>query len=306
MRKAINYIRKELSGLYPDTEINSFVYIIYDHVLNLSRLEIHTKPDFTIPNSAIEQIRDIVQQLKAYKPIQYILGKTDFYHLKLQVTPAVLIPRPETEELVDWIIRSANLDSENQPLRILDIGTGSGCIAIALAKHFKNAQVEALDISEEALKVAEQNAKHNWVSVNFFRADVFKLNGKPLDSVKFFREGNKTGESSEQSAHLFDVIVSNPPYVRELEKQQMHANVLNYEPHQALFVPDSQPLIYYEAIARFASQHLLPNGRIYLEINENLAIETAALLRDKNFTQVFVKKDINGKQRMISAVKKNN
>ncbi len=277
LNDALIYIKKELNNLYDKPEIQSFINIIFQHLLNFSKIDILLKTDTKLTNSTIIKIIKIIEQLKKYKPIQYILGETEFYELKFIVTPKVLIPRPETEELVKWIIDDANT---KQNINILDIGTGSGCIAVALVRNLDNSKVFAIEKNKDALNIARQNAKLNNVNINFFNDDI--LNCKKTNF-------NNT----------FDIIVSNPPYVRELEKQFMNKNVLNYEPHSALFVYDNNALIFYDAIADFAIKHLKKTGKLYFEINEYLPNQLADLLRKKGFKNIVVKKDINDKNRMI-------
>jgi release factor glutamine methyltransferase len=220
-----------------------------------------------------------VKQLKQQRPVQYILGKADFYKLQFVVNEQVLIPRPETEELVDLIIRE--LKQTNAP-DILDIGTGSGCIAITLKKNLPAATVAALDVSEGALKVAMQNAVSNQVAVSFFQQDILKTNTLP-EAV--FRQ--------------FDCIVSNPPYICISEKKEMDKNVLEHEPHLALFVPDEDPLLFYKAIADFALNHLKPKGKLYFEINAAYGLETKQMLEKKGFKNVILISDLNNKNRIL-------
>ncbi len=277
MKLTIQYIEQELAGLYPPTEIEGFKRIIFESVCGWDFTEqILKKQDIISPNHA-EKIGSIVLRLKNNEPIQYIIGKTEFYGLKLNVTPSVLIPRPETEELVEWVVQT------KLPVncRILDIGTGSGCIALAIKSQLKNAKVSGLDISVEALEIARKNAAENGLEVNFSPADMLNLN---LDGEKY------------------DVIVSNPPYIRESEKAQMHSNVLNHEPEIALFVTNEDPLIFYRAVAVFAKKSLCKNGKLFFEINENLSMEMVDLLSKSGFHHIEVRKDINGKNRMISCI----
>ena len=235
------------------------------------------------------------------EPLQYILGETEFYSLPIKVNPSVLIPRPETEELVELVIRTVLAISETSPphiadrppLRILDIGTGSGCIAITLAKHIPDAKVTAIDISETALQTAKENARLNNVNIRFIHADILNT---PI-----------TGFNTPTAAELidvdFDIIVSNPPYVTSEEKVLMNENVLNYEPHGALFVPNDEPLIFYKAITGFALQKLSPEGFLFFEINAKYDIETSEMLHKKGFVQIEIIRDLSGKNRFISAKK---
>jgi release factor glutamine methyltransferase len=227
-----------------------------------------------------EKIENIILRLKNAEPIQYILGETEFYGLKLKVNPSVLIPRPETEELVDWIVQSKLPANCN----VLDIGAGSGCIALAIKNQLKKAKVSGLDISENAIETARHNALENRLEVDFFQADI--LNHSDFIDQKF------------------DVVVSNPPYIRESEKPLMHSNVLDFEPEKALFVPDADPLLFYRTIAEFARKYLKKYGSLFFEINENLGTETVGLLADFGFSDIEIRKDINGKNRMVKC--KNN
>jgi release factor glutamine methyltransferase len=213
------------------------------------------------------------------EPIQYILGETEFYGLKLNVNPAVLIPRPETEELVDWILKINSIRNA----KILDIGTGSGCIALALKNHLKEGEISGVDISENALKVARENALQNHLNVNFFQSDILKWKESEWDK--------------------FDIVVSNPPYVRMSEKAKMNDNVLHYEPDSALFVSDQDPLVFYRAIAAFASQYLNKNGFLFFEINEYLGEEMKVLMEGFGFESIEIRKDINSKNRMAFGLK---
>ncbi|MEO8796210.1 MAG: peptide chain release factor N(5)-glutamine methyltransferase, partial [Daejeonella sp.] len=226
----------------------------------------------------------ILDELKTGKPLQYILGETEFYDLPFKVNPSVLIPRPETEELVDWIIKDLLSRKQTKP-EILDIGTGSGCIPIALKKNIPEAKVSAIDISGAALETAIKNSVLNKVEVKFHLHDILNTESG------FFNDSE------------FDIVVSNPPYVTLSEKNLMHQNVLEHEPHLALFVDDNDPLIFYKAITKFASAHLKKDGVLYLEINENLGGETVSLLKGFGFKNVELRKDLPGKDRMIRAEK---
>ena len=230
------------------------------------------------------QIQEIIDELKKYRPIQYILGETEFYGMKLIVDENVLIPRPETEELVECLIKEpppGPLQRSGGGLKLLDIGTGSGCIAIALAKHLPGVEVYALDISEKALDIARLNAEKNQVDVFFFQYDILK--DEPYDFPQF------------------DYIVANPPYITVKEKEILEKNVLDYEPHQALFVPDENPLLFYERIADFALKHLKENCSLYLETSSLYGQASAKVVEDKNFRFVKLLKDISGNDRIIIA-----
>ena len=271
----------ELSGLYPETEIQSFFNILIELKLNLSRIEVALQPDLAISETTITFLQKAIAALKKNIPIQYITGETGFYGLKFNVNESVLIPRPETEELVDWILENSKPKTQNSKLKILDIGTGSGCIAISLAKNLSNTDVFALDISSEALKIAKKNALLNNVDIYFSEIDILNTPDLP---------------------EKYNIIVSNPPYVRELEKELMQQNVLAYEPHLALFVKDNNPLLFYDRIADLANKHLSKKGSLYFEINQYLGNETVALLKQKGFQNIELKKDIFGVDRMIKAV----
>ena len=279
MKSTIQYIETELAGLYPPAEIEGFKRIIFETVFGWSFKDQVLKKQETILPVDFERIKSIVLRLKNSEPIQYIFGETEFFGLKLKVNSSVLIPRPETEELVDWVVQSKL--SEN--CKVLDIGTGSGCIAIAIKSRLKNTEVSGIDISVEALETARMNAIENGLEINFYPADIFNM--------KNF-EGEK-----------FDVIVSNSPYIRESEKVLMHSNVLDYEPEIALFVSDNDPLKYYREIARFAKSNLYDNGKLFFEINENFKSEMVELLSDIGFNNIEIRKDINGKNRMVSCLK---
>jgi release factor glutamine methyltransferase len=265
-----------LSGIYPSEEIQSFFNILSEKYLNLSRIEIALNPEKEISKENTEKFQAALLRLKNYEPIQYIIGETEFYGFPFKVNKHTLIPRPETEELVEWILSNSEFRIQNS--EFLDIGTGSGCIAISLAKNLPNAQISALDISEEALKVAQQNSELNKVKVDFIQTDILKT---------------KTLQKK------YDVIVSNPPYVRELEKKQMQQNVLKYEPDSALYVKDKDPLLFYRVISQLAKNHLKANGKLFFEINEYLADELTELLKSEGFQNIEIKKDIFGKDRML-------
>jgi release factor glutamine methyltransferase len=275
----INLIKSELKISYHENEISSFVNLIFEYLFDYKRIDILMNNNKILYNSEVERINKIILDLKNYKPIQYILGYTFFYGLKFKVNEKVLIPRPETEELVDWIIiENKNTDKK---LKILDIGTGSGCISIALAKNLKITEIYSLDISVDALKIAKQNSDDNKCSLNLIKADILDFHENELnENIKF------------------DLIVSNPPYVRKKEKELMEKNVLNYEPHIALFVEDDNPLIFYTKIKEFASKYLEINGFIFIEINEELGPETTDLFKN-HYQFIEIKKDINGRDRMM-------
>ncbi len=275
----VEYIRTQLKSTFTQGEIRAFTRLILEEVCNLSFFEIASCKFNDLSDNKKQNIISITKRLQNNEPIQYILGNTEFYGLTLKVTPAVLIPRPETEELVEWI-----LQENKQPTpHILDIGTGSGCIAITLAKKLKDATVYAWDVSDKALEVAKENAKTNNVCVNFSQTDAL--------------------QPQAVNEHLH-IIVSNPPYIREMEKEAMTSNVLDYEPHMALFVPDSKALLFYNRIADIAQQQLSSNGWLYFEINQAKGAEVVQLLKEKGFANVELKQDISGNDRMVRAMKK--
>jgi len=278
MQAAIIHIRSELQGLYPDTEIKSFSNLIIEKVSGFSRTEIIVNKNTLFSVEQRHVIENFIEKLKEYVPIQYILGETEFFGLPFHVNESVLIPRPETEELVDWI---RNENDRNANPGILDIGTGSGCIAISLKHEFTNATVDAFDISEKALETAQNNATLNKLEVTFSKVDI--LNTPEMEQK-------------------WDIIVSNPPYVTELEKSEISPNVLDYEPHLALFVPDNDPLLFYRCIAIFAQQHLKPRGKLYFEINRQFGKATVDLLTAMGFGNVELRKDISGNDRMVRGI----
>lgn len=279
MQQTIQYIRKELAPYYHETEITGFAQMIMDRVFGLSYTQLILEKDRVFDKDEKAKVAAIVDRLKKHEPIQYILGVTEFYGLQLVVKPGVLIPRPETEELVEWICKT---EVSERP-KIIDIGTGSGCIALALKNEITNAEVWAVDTSEEALAVASENARINKLEIAFKHVNILKW--------------------PEDSWPQFDVIVSNPPYVRESEKQQMEANVLEHEPELALFVDDNDPLIFYQTIAEFASKQLNEDGYLFFEINENLGEEMVALVNELGFRSIEIRRDLNNKNRMLRCKK---
>ena len=272
-----SHFHNELASFYPKTEIDSFFNLVTEFKLGLTRVDRALQPSFEPSETELHFFEVTLQQLKKEKPIQYILGKTEFYSLPFYVNEAFLIPRPKTEELVEWILDDFQ-DKKN--IHILDIGTGSGCIAISLAKNSTESKVSALDFSETAILTAKKNAKLNTVSVHFIEQDILKAETLPKK---------------------YDIIVSNPPYVRNLEKQEINNNVLSYEPHSALFVEDDNALIFYKKIAELAKSHLKPNGKLYFEINQYLGKETIELLEEIGFTKNELRKDIFGNDRMTKS-----
>ncbi|MDP1744346.1 MAG: peptide chain release factor N(5)-glutamine methyltransferase [Bacteroidota bacterium] len=302
----VRFFRDELKNNYEKDELETFIAYCFEEYLNLKRADIFLNFDVTISESELLKFNFAIKDLKQYKPIQYIFGKADFYGLKFIVNKHVLIPRPETEELVELIISRTKKEesrvenqepgtkgqeprAKNQDVAhlashacILDIGTGSGCIPVALKKNIPLAKVYALDISVEALEVAKQNAEMNNVDVEFFQHDILSSTCQlPDPDLKF------------------DIIVSNPPYICVSEKEQMQNIVLDHEPHLALFVNDNDPLLFYRSIADFALKKLKQNGELYFEINQALGPETKLLLENKGFKNVVLVKDINNNNRIL-------
>ena len=291
---------QELSSIYDVGEAESFFYLILEEKQKLKRIDLALNPDLTFSNEEIEYWNSILEQLKKEIPIQYLLCKTSFYGLDFEVNSNVLIPRPETEELVDWIIQSQKLSFDSAQdnstkLKIVDIGTGSGCIAISLAKNILNAQVFAIDVSEKALATAQNNALMNQVEVHFIKTDI--LNTNDLGKLPTSHRRPEPVEGSLPT--YFDIIVSNPPYVRVLEKQEIKKNVLDNEPLLALFVEDNDALIFYRKIAELAKKNLSPNGQLFFEINQYLGKEMIELLENIGFKNVELRQDIYGNDRMI-------
>lgn len=316
MTETVAYIRKSLKDIYPPGEAQALVRLIMERVCGLSTHQLLLGKGKELSDTEKFKIKEIVEGLRLYKPIQYLLGIADFYGMEFKVTPDVLIPRPETAELVERIIA----DYRGQAPHILDIGTGSGCIAIALAKHLPEAKVTAVDISPEALAVAEENARMNQVSVSFFELDILS-EGNPgfmqekqkfhVRETKVSCKRNRSFTYRKFSPHTegtaispienLNCIVSNPPYIMDKEKATMDANVLENEPHLALFVPDNDPLLFYKAIARFGQRHLAEGGHLYFEINALCGKETMAMLDQENYTEIELIQDLYGKDRIVKA-----
>ena len=276
------FFTNALKEKYPKTEIAAFFFLLLENKLNLQRIDTVLKPDFIIDDTILSELKSTLKRLQKEEPIQYILGETEFYGLPFIVNKNTLIPRPETEELVEWILLEiAKIqDCITPTLSVLDIGTGTGCIPISLAKNLTDVKITAIDISQEALKVAKQNATLNNVEITFLEMDILKTH---------------------QLEKQYDIIVSNPPYVRELEKAEIKNNVLQNEPHLALFVEDHTPLIFYAKIADLAKQCLTKEGILFFEINQYLGKETIEMLEQKGFKNIELKKDVFGNDRMIQA-----
>jgi len=271
--------REELNGQYPPREIDQFFAMTAEDILGYSRAEIHINLNEVIQEAELEKFEAILGGLRLSEPIQYLLGHAEFYGRKFKVNSHVLIPRPETEELIRWIAQ----DCQESTNTILDLGTGSGCIAISLKKEIPHANVYAVDKSVQALNLAKKNAELNNVGVEFFAFDI--LNQESLAFMSF------------------DIMVSNPPYVTQEDKKVMAKNVLDYEPHLALFVPEDDPLIFYRRMVDLAEGHLVKGGKIFFEINESFAAEIRSLLMDRGFTSVEIRKDLNGRYRMAKGIK---
>ena len=289
LREIKNIFHQELDDLYGKEEVSSFFHLLTEHYFGLERFVLAIQPDLVIDKDQETILFKALADLKLEKPVQYITGSAPFLELDFKVNEHVLIPRPETEELVRWILD--DVKTRKEPLTVLDMGTGSGCIPISLAKNLEQAQVQALDISKEALEVARENAMTHGVQVDFFQADILNLD--------FLSDT----EQSQGLKATYDIIVSNPPYVRELEKKAMRNNVLKNEPNIALFVPDEDPLKFYRAIVNFASERLNAKGVLYLEINQYLGKEMVDLLAASHFELIELRKDLFGKDRMLKGIK---
>ncbi len=277
------YFTEQLESIFPKTEIDTFFFLLIEEYLGLQRIDFTLQPTLEIPLEKYDLLNTALTRLQKEEPIQYILGKTEFYGYPFRVNENTLIPRPETEELVEWIlneVKELGLENNKQQLSILDIGTGTGCIPISLKKNLPSADVSAIDVSEEALKVAKENASLNKTEITFIHQNILQ---------------------TENLSRQYDVIVSNPPYVRELEKVEIKNNVLENEPHSALFVDDDNPLIFYKKIADLAIKSLTKNGLLFFEINQYLGKETVDMLKRKGFTKVELRKDLFGNNRMIKA-----
>ena len=276
MNPLVSYIKQTLQGYYPDSETVPMAKLLLTQVFGLSAIELYAGKDTIFSANEQKRLDDILIRLQKQEPIQYIIGTEEFYGLTFEVNEHVLIPRPETGELIEWIIQ----EHKHVGTKILDIGTGSGCIAVSLAKYLEGAEVVSWDISEEALQVAERNSLRNGVLVTFEHRDV--LHASP-------------------SGEQFDVIVSNPPYITEKEKAGMEANVLDWEPGLALFVPDDKPLLFYRKIAELGMDMLLPGGKLYFEINRAYGWQTMDMLTALGYKNIELRKDLFQNDRMIKA-----
>jgi release factor glutamine methyltransferase len=282
--------KRTLHNLYEASELETITLIAAGEVSGFSNAKIKAFPELEVPQQQTKKLKDMLARLKTGEPIQYILGKTEFYGLPFNVNPSVLIPRPETEELVEWALSSAGSgqwaagSGQCAVCSVLDIGTGSGCIAISLKKHLPGAKVSAIDISAEALATAKENAKLNDVDIDFIEGDI--LIESSLSQISNLKS-------------QISIIISNPPYVTLHDKTKMHTNVTDCEPHTALFVPEDDPLIFYKAIADFATKNLVSNGLLFFEINESYGEEVVELLSGKGFKDIELRKDMSGRDRMV-------
>ena len=276
MNPVVSYIKQTLRGYYPDSELVPMAKLLLTQVFGMSVVELYAGKDTTFSVNEQKRLDDILVRLQKLEPIQYIIGREEFYGLAFEVNEHVLIPRPETGELADWVIR----EHKHGRVKILDIGTGSGCIAVSLAKNLEAAEVVSWDVSEKALQVAERNCRRNGVRVTLERRNVLLA--------------SPAGER-------FDVIVSNPPYITEKEKADMSANVLEWEPKLALFVPDDNPLLFYRKIAELGRDMLVPGGRLYFEINREYGGQTVDMLAGLEYENIELRKDIFQNDRMIKA-----
>ena len=294
IRDVFDDYKTMLNNIYEKNEVDSITLLLINEVTGISKANIKAFPKHELTDDQAGTLAGYLTKLQTGMPVQYVSGKTEFYGLSFLVNSSVLIPRPETEELVEWVIEA--IDSEQRAVdsgqlsvrNILDIGTGSGCIAISLKKHLPDFTVSAIDISPEAINTARLNAKVNHVDIEFIEADIlnFKL-WSPISHPK----------------SQISLIVSNPPYVTPTDKSQMHNNVINFEPHSALFVPEDDPLLFYKAIADFAQRNLEENGLLFLEINESYGKQTVEMLSLKGFKYIELRQDLSGRDRMIKAAK---
>ncbi|RAV28814.1 peptide chain release factor N(5)-glutamine methyltransferase [Sinomicrobium soli] len=278
LKEIKNIFQAELKGIYAPEETDVLFFRLTEAYFGINRIGLALQPELVLRKEEDDRLFAALHELKQHRPVQQILGSTLFYGLELKVNEHVLIPRPETEELVDWICSDYGHKSG---LSVLDIGTGSGCIAIALARNLPGARVTAVDLSEAALETARENAGMHGADIRFIREDILKAHKLPEENI--------------------DIIVSNPPYVRNMEAREIKKNVLKHEPHKALFVPDDTPLVFYEKIARLASGHLAKGGSLYFEINQYLGKEMIKMIGDTGFKNSILKKDASGNDRMLKA-----
>lgn len=278
MQQAFEYIRSELKTIYSGNELENIAKIVISEITGFSSTQIILNKNTKISDKQHTILKNFVEELKNHKPVQYVIGETEFYGLRIKVNSNVLIPRPETEELVEWIEKTVDPKTN---FNILDIGTGSGCIAITLKSLFQNHNIAALDVSEAALDIAKQNAALNNCDVEFLHQDIFSFT---------------------DTHRKWNIIVSNPPYIPESEKKEIKPNVLEFEPTKALFVPDNDPLVFYKTIVLFATQHLCEGGMLFFEIHRNFGTQIVELLKQYAFTNVILRKDMFGNDRMIMAI----
>lgn len=276
LKEAIEQLKTGLAGIVEPQEAQAMIRVICEDIFNYDQVDVALRQDSELPEFAPQRINDIIARLQRHEPLQYIVGTARFHGHRFKVTPAVLIPRPETEQMVDLIID----ENPATDLRVLDMGTGSGCIAISLARALKFARVDALDVSRDALAVARENAVVLKVKVNFFESDMLLP----------------------QPSSRYDIIVSNPPYVCWSERESMERNVKDYEPGQALFVPDNDPLLFYKSIVPYAARSLERGGKLYLEINQRFGREVKRLLEENGFDEVRIIEDSYGHDRFAAAV----
>ena len=282
-----NHFFDSLKNIQDEQEIESFFFILTEYFHNLKRVDVALNPNFEISEDEVQKWNATLVDLQQEKPIQYITGEAWFYGLRFEVNENTLIPRSETEELVEWILNSS-ITQHPTPINILDIGTGTGCIPISLKANLSQANVSAIDVSEQALEVAKRNAASNKAEINFIQANILEV-----------EDLSQLPSSITHHLSSYNIIVSNPPYVRNLEKQEIKKNVLNYEPHLALFVEDTDALLFYRKIAQLALKNLSPNGLLFFEINQYLGKETVELLENLGFKNIELKKDMYGNDRMI-------
>lgn len=282
MQRFLTYIESQLGNIYSKNEIKSISRILLTQLAGLNSVQIYSDKDTKFTDETVNELKEAVDRLFKGEPVQYILGKAEFFGLDFKVRPGVLIPRPETEELVELILK--DFRNKGSHLKILDIGTGSGCIAVALAKNLPDAIVSAWDVSAEALQIARENAEINQVKMHFLLQDI------------------RNFENFEPETEKWDIIVSNPPYVCQSEKVEMEDHVLMHEPHLALFVNDDDPLIFYRIISQYAAKELKKDGGLYFEINSHLGEDTRLLIQNYPFGRVELFQDLSGRDRMIKAI----
>ncbi len=302
MQTIVSHLRKVLSEVYDERETKAIVRLLLEEVAGLPLTRQLLNPDTVIPPDCRRRLTDMAARLATGEPVQYVLGYETFAGRKFEVNGNTLIPRPETAELTDWILqengnKTAGISRFPVPTRLLDIGTGSGCIAITLAAEYRSCDTIATDISEKAIETARNNAKNNGINtITFLREDILKEAGNP-------EVPRGPGLWPITRTPAFDLIVSNPPYIPRSESSSMARNVLDHEPHTALFVPDRDPLLFYRSIARYGHSHLLPGGRLYFEINARFGREMIHLLEEEGYEEIILRQDLTGRDRMIRAIR---